>query len=208
MPKIAGRRTYKQERPYQDLYEAPKGDGLDPQIDYDHAVYFDPGNRYTGVAIFQRDPLDDTWDCVDAFTWDIEAEGANIEKLWNWLSACLGRGEYDIVGYEKFRLFEDKAKEQTGSEFGASQLIGVIKYLHHRNITMNRWPRQPVELVQFLPENKKAVAGIMKKRGISSEARRRGTFGDHAWDAELQGYYDIIKNRGWNTARKAPTEKE
>lgn len=175
--------------------------------EYNKAIYFDPGERYTGVAIFERDQIDNTWDCVDAFTWDIEAtdDDYDILKLETWLWNSLSRGEYDIVGYEVFRLYEDKAQEQKGREFLTCQLIGVIKFAARRLANQNRWPRQDLELVRFLPDFKKPTAGWMKKNGITSEARRRKTKGDHAWDAELQGYYDIVKNRGWKTSRKAPT---
>ena len=174
----------------------------DPE--YNRAIYFDPGDRYTGVAIFDRDPEDDTWDCVDAFTWDVEEEDHDLNKLIGWLWSTTSRGEWDIIGYEVWRLFEDKAQEQKGKEFLATQLIGIIKWFAFYLSHQNRWPRQPLEIVRFLPEHKKPMAGKLKKMGWTYESDRRKTFGDHAKDAELQGAYDIIHNRGWELKRKAP----
>lgn len=173
-------------------------------IDYTKAVYFDPGDRYTGVAVFEKDDFDQTWDCTDAFTWDVQEPGHEIEMLQTWLWTATARGEFDIVGYEVWRLFEDKAQEQKGKEFLATQLIGVIKYAVHMHAVQNRWPRQPLEIVRFMPEHKKPTMGKLRKMGVTFEADRRGAFGDHARDAELQGYYDIIHNRGWAIQRKAP----
>jgi hypothetical protein len=166
------------------------------EVLFGRAVYFDPGDRYTGVAIFEKDDLDDAWTCTDAFTWDIEEDGS-ADELQDWITSTTSRGDYDIVGYEVWRLYGDKAQQQKGSEFLATQLIGVIKYIARRNATLNRWPRPPLELVRFLPDFKKATAGILEAHGIASVARAKGTKGDHAWDAELQGYYDLIKNRQW-----------
>lgn len=196
MPKVEGARVTKKD---------PKITATQSK-QYNHAVYFDPGDRYTGVAIFDRDPTDNTWDCVDAFTWDLEQDGMDdIYKLQVWLYNQLEIGAFDIVGYEVWRLYEDKAQEQKGSEFLASQLIGAIKFIV-RFFQKGKWPGRDIELVRFLPDRKKATAGIMRSRGISSEARRRKTKGDHAWDAELQGFFDIVNNRGWTYTRKAPTE--
>lgn len=171
-------------------------------IEYNRAAYFDPGDRYTGVAIFERDPDDDTWDCVDAFTWDAEKDGINLLQSFFWTATA--RGEWDIIGYEVWRLFEDKAQEQKGKEFIATQIIGVIKWAHRMHEHQNRWPRQPMEIVRFLPEHKKPTAGKLKKMGWTYESDRRKAHGDHAKDAELQGAYDIIHNRGWTLKRKAP----
>lgn len=169
---------------------------------YNKAVYFDPGDRYTGVAIFTRDPDDDTWDCTDAFTWDAHEEDHQIEKLMRWLWSTMSRGEWDIVGYEVWRLYEDKAQEQKGSEFLATQLIGVIKFMSHYLQFQNRWPRQQLEVVRFLPDHKKPTAGKLKRMGWQYESDRRKAKGDHAKDAELQGAYDILHNRGWTLKRK------
>lgn len=174
-------------------------------ISYERAVFFDPGERYTGVAIFDRDPSDNTWDCVDAFTWDIE-EGS-IDRLMTFLQRQVKMGAFDIVGYEVFRLFNDKAQEQTGSEFLACQIIGMVKWICFANGSEGtRWPKQPVEVTRFLPDHKKPTAGWMKKHKISSEARRRNTKGDHAWDAELQGYYVLHHEKGFTMKRKAPED--
>ena len=163
---------------------------------YNRAMYIDPGDRYIGLAIFEHDEVGGFWECTAAATIDCndpEAR-ANFEDV---LASRTARGELDILGYEVWRLYEDKAQEQKGSEFLATQLIGVIKHLARRHAHQNRWPRQPLELVRFLPDHKKAVAGIMKRRGYKFMSRELKTFGDHAWDAELQGIYDLEHNRGY-----------
>lgn len=197
MPKIGAKKADPAPNP-----DYANGGSLFP-ASYSRAIYFDPGERYTGVAMFERDELDDTWNCYDARTWDIEEQG-DIEQLWAILNNTSVHGYWDIVGYEVFRLFEDKAQQQKGSEFVASQTIGAIRWIVHRNQYTNRWPRQPIELVRFLPDHKKAVAGIMRKRGISFEADRRHCKGDHARDAELQGFFDLVNTRGFEYRRKEP----
>lgn len=167
---------------------------------YERALYLDPGNVHTGVAVFERDGFDNTWDCVDAATLRLD-DDAKVHEFLDWLTARLSKCEIDIIGYEIYRLFNDKAKEQTGSEFEAVQIIGNVKYLAHRYRSYNRGFRQDLELVRFRPEDKKPTAGILKSRGITSEAKRRKTYGDHAQDAELQGYRDILKNRGLQVRR-------
>ena len=168
------------------------------------AVYFDPGDRYTGVAVFERTVPTNGWDCVDAFTWDIEVEA--IDGLHEWLKTELAQGKFDRVGYEVWRLFEDKAQEQKGSEFLATQLIGVIKYLHGQFQELHEWPAggKQVDLVRFFPENKKPTAGILKTRGVGLLSRALKTKGDHAYDAELQGYYDLIHNLNQPIAQELP----
>jgi len=177
---------------------------------YGKALFIDPGNRWTGVAIFTRDDLDDTWDCTDAFTVDRLHEDkentVSLEQFEDWLASTTSRGEWDIMGYEVYRLFNDKAEEQTGSEFEAIQLIGTYKFLARRNQYMNRWPRQAVELTRFRPERKKPTYGIMKKRGYTWESERRGNqkYGIHAKDAECQGIFELENERGFTILRKAP----
>jgi hypothetical protein len=160
------------------------------------AVYVDPGDRYVGVAVFERDAKQDAWSCVDAFTLDVESDADVREKFYAWLLYLIQSRQLRILGYEVWRLYNDKAEEQTGSEFEATQMIGVFKWL--------AWNyRHRVEVVRFLPDFKKATAGILEKRGVVLQSRKRKTYGDHAYDAELQGYYDIIKNREWKTIEYA-----
>lgn len=200
MPKLSGRKTHKSPEVIVKVENDPTTVG---EVYYDKAIYIDPGDRYIGVAVFTRDQVADTWDCTDAWTVDTHAEGESAEQFIDFLWAGAMRGEWDIIGYEVWRLYEDKAQEQKGSEFLATQLIGQIKFVARKCMYMNRWPRQPLELVRFLPDHKKPTAGIMKTRGIDFESRRRGTYGNHAWDAELQGFFDIVKNRNWKYERRA-----
>lgn len=152
------------------------------------------------------------WLCVDAFTLDCESGAPFVrERFYSWIKSMLADGRLDILGFEVFRLYGDKAQEQKGSEFIASQTIGVLKFLaweHAESDYRLRMMRPPVEVVRFLPDHKKSTAGILASRGYMFESRRRKTHGDHAWDAELQGCFDLIKNRGWTVESRPQGETD
>lgn len=203
MPKKTGRGSVSPRR-------ENSSDSAQPPVDLRRvprlAIYVDPGDRYHGVAVFelsgkavQGEPP--VFHCVDAFTLDCESGEEFVrERFYGWLKSMLMKGELDVLGFEVYRLYGDKAQEQKGSEFVASQTIGVLKFLaweHAESDYRVRMNRPPVEVVRFLPDHKKATAGILESRGYRFESRRRKAYGDHAWDAELQGCYDLIKNRGW-----------
>lgn len=181
-------------------------------------IAIDPGDRWTGVAFFQRHP--DGWECVDAQEFDPEEfEDALAELLI--LDRSEGQPEY--VVYEKWRLYADHAKEKTGSEFPTSQHIGVIKYLvrvHNdhveRHIQAEKQGKmmtcelqgQPcadpsarplhVMLVKQPADIKKPTRGILNKKKIKSVARPiskelyEGR--EHIVDAELHGWKFILKD--------------
>lgn len=78
----------------------------------------DPGDT-TGLAL---------WTLDGELIWTTEK---SLEELESWvldLDIVLS-----IVIYEDFRLFRHKAAQQTGSRFGASQAIGMLKVLANRN---------------------------------------------------------------------------
>ncbi len=155
-------------------------------------IAIDPGDRWTGVAFFEED-LDEQygWRCIDAQEFDpIEFEDALAETIL--------AGDVDIVVYERFRLYEDKAVLQTGSEFITSQSIGVFKFLvrnHNRHVRAHRkanaergWiltceqsggvcsdPLKEVTLKHVvlwgqMADIKKPTRAILKRKGVKSVA--------------------------------------
>lgn len=183
-----------------------------------HGIAIDPGDRWTGVAFFRRDENGE-WSCVDA-------QEFGREEFEDALSELIFTRDPDDpfiewVVFEKWRLYADHAGNQTGSEFEASQLIGVIKYIvrvnndhverhimaeaEGRMMTCetrgggcedpaNR-PRH-IEIFKQGAEIKKPTTGILRKKGIKSTARpiARELYGnrDHIVDAELHGWKHIL----------------
>lgn len=95
-------------------------------------VSVDPGDVHVGVAFFVRDSeAEFGWRCTET----MEFSPPDFEDwLANRFVEC--PDEWEFLVYEKFRLYEDKAGEQTGSEFPTSKLIGVIEFLgrvHNRH---------------------------------------------------------------------------
>ena len=81
-----------------------------------HVLSIDPGN-ITGYAI---------WNCNINGQYELlECEEADQEKIY----LVMERERFDIIIYEAFRLYANKAKAQIGSDFLPSQIIGVINYI-------------------------------------------------------------------------------
>lgn len=182
-------------------------------------IAIDPGDRWTGVAFFATDE-DGLWYCQDAQEFSPhDLEDALAELL---LDTSVPP---PIVVYEKWRLYADKAKEQTGSEFEASQHIGVIKFLvrvHNahaeRHILAEEQGKmmtcelsggscadpanrpQMVTIVKQPADIKKPTAGILRHKKIKSVAkpisRELYSGRDHVVDAELHGWKHILDTMG------------
>jgi hypothetical protein len=184
-------------------------------------VAIDPGDRWTGVALFGQD-AEGRWFCQDAqeFEPPQEFEDALAELI-------LDRDGTPppIIVYEKWRLYEDHAMEQTGSEFEACQHIGVIKYLvrvHNDHVDRHEQAEaegkmmtcelrggicedpahrpQRITIVKQGAEIKKPTRGILNKKKIKSVARpiAKELYGnrDHIVDAELHGWKHILDTMG------------
>lgn len=181
-------------------------------------VAIDPGDRWTGVAFFATDD-DGHWYCQDAQEFSpAEFEDALAELI------LLDRSTPPpIVVYEKWRLYADKAETQTGSEFLASQHIGVIKYIvrvHNSHVDRHESAEiegkmmtcelqggqcedpamrpQRITIVKQPADIKKPTTGILRKKKIKSVARpiSRELYDsrDHIVDAELHGWRYILKD--------------
>lgn len=187
-------------------------------------IAIDPGDEYVGVAFFEtdedpwRESKDKSWSCVDA------QEFSPDGFIDAFAESLLDGDSYDVVIYERFRLYGDKSAEQTGSEFLTSQLIGVIKYLvRARNEHVERHALaeaegkmmtcelgggmcadpekvlKHVELVGYMADIKKPTAGILRTKKIKSVARpiARELYSgrNHIVDAELHGWRWVLKGR-------------
>lgn len=179
-------------------------------------IAIDPGDRWTGVAFFATDD-DGNWYCQDAQEFDPhDFEDALAELI------LLDRSTPPpIIVYERWRLYADKAGTQTGSEFEASQHIGVIKYIvrvHNEHVARHDAadkvgkmlrcelqggqcedpalrPRE-ITIHKQGAEIKKPTTGILRHKKIKSVAKpiSRELYGgrDHVVDAELHGWKYIL----------------
>lgn len=161
---------------------------LNPDISLDyhlHMVAVDPGGEHVGVAAFGKD--DDGWECV----WAGEMTPLEFE---DWLSEQYATGRIDILVYESWKLFPDKAKQQTGSDMPTSQLIGVIKYIHRAcKSSKVRFPGPDAQIFVQDPSIKIPTRSLLKARGMLSMAKFLKIPLDHAADAELHGWHLILK---------------
>lgn len=176
-------------------------------------IAIDPGDAHVGVAFFGR-TADGQWYCQDAQQID-DPDGFEDSLL----ETLLTDGGVRYVIFERYRLYEDKAQLQKGSEFRTSQMIGVIKFIvrqRHLHVQKHR-ERQtgllPCELQGGMCHNlsegplpltifgqyadiKKPTAGILRFKKIKSlgkkaKADNKG-WGDHCIDAELHGWKYIL----------------
>lgn len=178
-------------------------------------IAIDPGDVYTGVAFFRRG--DNGWYCMDAQEFaPHDFEDALAEMI------LLDRTTPPpIIGWEKWRLYEDKAKLQTGSEFLACQHIGVIKYVirvHNEHVERHLDAEEngkmlrceleggqchdPAMRPQWIStfvqgaEIQKPTAGILRFKKIKSVSKpiSKEYYGgrDHVISAELHGWKHIL----------------
>lgn len=182
-------------------------------------IAIDPGDNHVGVAFFTRD-RDGKWYCQDAQQIDDPDE---FEEAF--ADLVLSRTAPPTVIYEIFRLYGDKANEQKGSQFRTSQMVGVIKFvcrLRNQHATRHEeaeaagkmmtcelrggqceepgWRVQPVTCVGQVADIKKPVTGILRHKKIKSVGKvakkENPGWGDHCVDAELHGWYYILKTLG------------
>lgn len=182
-------------------------------------IAIDPGDVHVGVAFFATDE-DGAWYCQDAQ--QIEHDDF-LDGLAHMI--LMERQTPPTVVFERFRLYGDKSKEQTGSEFLTAQMIGVIKYLvrvHNDHVSRHddaeargkmmtcelqggtcAEPKdrpQRIEIVGQMADIKKPTAGILRTKKIKSVGKvaikENPGWGIHCVDAELHGWYHILKTMG------------
>lgn len=181
-------------------------------------IAVDPGDVHCGVAFFVRADNKFGWQCTNT-------EEFSPDDFLDALAETFVEQDPDwqFLVYEKFRLYADKARLQTGSEFPTAQIIGVVRWLgrtHNRHAGEHRAALEngslctcqlpggtcdparqagqgryvgPVELVCQPADIKKPTAGILRTKGIKSVAKLEGDRLGHRVDAELHGWHFILR---------------
>lgn len=141
-------------------------------------LFIDPGGVHVGHAVFSL--TKDGWVCTNTYETTPELAEEQIEL-------ALLNNTYNVICYERFKLFGHLALSQIGSEFRASQLIGVIRFLHRRISPLSK-------LVVQDPNCQPVAEAIANKKGIplTSVTTRSG---GHAKSAELHGIFYIGRNK-------------
>lgn len=182
-----------------------------------HLIAVDPGDRHVGVAFFEAETAD-PWAAENALEWEcVDAQEWKPQEFEDGLASALLAGDVQALVFERFRLYGDKAQEQTGSEFETSQLIGVMKFLvriHNAHATRHaqaerdlngllpceqrgqscadpRVAPKPVVIHGQMADIKVPTRAILRKRGVKSTAARLKA-GGHAADAELHGWKYLL----------------
>lgn len=122
-------------------------------------AWFDPGDT-TGICIFNDEFL------------AVDFKQLSLDELIEWASNY--EGPLDVVGWEKFIVFRQKAHTQVGSKMKVSQAIGVIKMLAARKKALT---------VEQQPDIKRIA---LKWSGIAMPSKHSET---HQYDAFLHGYF-------------------
>ena len=90
-----------------------------PPIPEGNWISVDPGDVHVGVTFWEgKTPV---W-----------AKEFNQNEFVDWLVPKLARGEIEVIVYEIFMLYHNKATQQTGSKFHTPELIGVMRHLARR----------------------------------------------------------------------------
>lgn len=99
------------------VYRTPKK--VAPPVPEGPWLSVDPGDVHVGVCYWiGREPQ---W-----------AEEFDQDTFVDWLVPRVARKEIELVIYEVFMLYHDKAVQQTGSKFLTPELIGVMRHLCRR----------------------------------------------------------------------------
>lgn len=175
----------------------------------------DPGDKYVGVAFFERADNEWGWECEGVVE-------LGPDEFIDSFAETVMDNEVPILVFERFRLYNDLALKQTGSEMPTAQLIGQMKfvvrrhnehcYLHTRALNAGMMTTcelrgascmdkdigwQPTLMIGQMADIQKPATGILKSKGIKSVARpamRREYEGrDHVLSAELHGWYYILE---------------
>jgi len=139
-------------------------------------VAFDPGGS-TGFCEAIATLSDRTFQVVKSCTID----WSDRFKVGDLLQGTDEAPLPDAVIVESFRLYQHRAKEQIGSDFPSSQVIGMIEMIAWQIGILDKVVYQPasnISRVQVLPEHKPSVAAS-----------------EHARDAYRHLRYYILTNK-------------
>jgi len=154
-----------------------------------YVLAIDPGDAHVGIASWggarpdDRDAIFD-WEGVLAY----EESAARAVDLIDQILAI--KSSDAILVLEEFRLYPDRAREQSWSQMQTSEMIGAIKLVARR---------RGVKVVEQGASIKKATRAQLKKRGIKQVGK-----GGHARDAELHLAHYCLKEGLW-TQRRPPS---
>lgn len=177
-------------------------------------IAVDPGDKYVGVAFFERADNEYGWECVDC-------QQTDPETFLDSLPETLVSGDLEVLVFEIFRLYPDLAQKQQGSEMETSQMIGAIKWMvraHNKHQQRHLSAEfegllapcelqggtcadpekkvKPVGLVGQRADIQKPTAGILRHKKIKSVGRQvkkeHPGWGDHVISAELHGWHYLM----------------
>jgi hypothetical protein len=151
-------------------------------------IAIDPGESHVGMAEFQRMPPDawrkeHEWLC----TWAGEMlPGPALE----WVTGHLPL--LQVVVYESWQIYPDKAASLIGSQCETAQFIGALKWIvfgfnGHAARFPDHGPPGLVGLVEQPASIQIPTRGLLKQAGRKSTAKRIKA-GEHAMSAELHGW--------------------
>ena len=180
-------------------------------------IAVDPGDAHVGVAFFELNGSSDPWAAEVAPEWEcVDAQEWRPDDFVEAFAEALLDNDVQVLVYERFRLYGDLAREQIGSEFLTSQMIGVLRFLvrihnTHAERHLHAAARgqlldcempygvhavdgtapNPVGIHGQMADIKKPTRAILKSRGVKSTASRLKA-GGHAADAELHGWKYLL----------------
>lgn len=154
------------------VYRQPKE--VVPPIPAGCWVSVDPGDVHVGVTFWRGNKPE--W-----------AKEFDQPSFVDWLIPRLATGEIELVVYEIFMLYHDKATQQTGSKFYTPELIGVMRHLCRR---------REIPFVGFQASTHKSLYKNMDYRPPRMPLRDWVSygFGGHAKDSECVGRWFVRVN--------------
>lgn len=157
-----------------------------------HLLAIDPGDVHVGMALFEGDR------CIAA--WEVDPD----ECVRYVASGLTGHQEpsIDTLVVEKFVLYPWMAQQQSFSEFHTVELIGVLKYIHRAAANLAAKDGKEPPVLELQPATiKDPTRNILRGKGVVSVAKRDKA-GNHAADAELHGYYYLLRETEQDNKKK------
>ena len=152
---------------------------------------FDPGEVHVGWARFESRAFN-SWHCVETGELRPHDAGRMLEQLLPLV---------DIVVYETFQIYPDKALTLIGSRCETAQTIGMIRWIVERY--NNGTPL--IELVEQPAAIQTPTQGLLRQQGRTSTAKRTKS-GPHALSAELHGWCFLFQNGLVDVARSVEVD--
>ena len=145
-----------------------------------HLLAIDPGGAHVGIAWFHELDPPTTWPGWECYH-TTELTPAGLGDLLE----IIHQDPPDILVYEEFRLYPDKALALTGSHIETAECIGVIKHCA---------AKAGIEPTAQPAAYQQTALGLLQARGMRSTAKRTKS-GPHALSAELHGWAYLWRNQ-------------